>query len=153
MDTSDTSFLHEPAIGHGRIVFVYADDLWTARANGSDVRRLTAHPGPESSPAISPDGKVVAFTASYDGNPDVYVVPIDGGEPTRLTWHPGADSVVGFSPEGQVLFRSNRSVSSNRYTQFFAVSPKGRGAHPPARPQRLIARPARPTASTWPIRP
>jgi hypothetical protein len=26
VDTSDTSFLHEPAIGSGRIVFVYADD-------------------------------------------------------------------------------------------------------------------------------
>src|SRR5436309_1932194 len=30
-DTRDTSFLHEPAIGPERIVFVYADDLWTAR--------------------------------------------------------------------------------------------------------------------------
>jgi tricorn protease len=125
VDTSDTSFLHEPAIGSGRIVFVYADDLWTARVDGSDVRRLTSHSGPESSPTISPDGRLVAFTATYDGNPDVYVVPIEGGEPTRLTWHPGPDSVVGFSPEGQVLFRSPRSVFSNRYTQFFAVSPKG----------------------------
>jgi len=130
VDTSDTSFLHEPAIGSGRIVFVYADDLWTARVDGSDVRRLTSHPGPESSPALSPDGRLVAFTATYDGNPDVYVVPIEGGEPTRLTWHPGPDSVVGFSPEGQVLFRSPRSVFSNRYTQFFAVSPQGGSPNP-----------------------
>src|SRR3954447_18252790 len=92
VDTSDTSFLHEPAIGPDRIAFVYADDLWTARLDGSDVRRRTSHPGPESSPAISPDGKLVAFTATYDGsNPDVYFVPIEGGEPTRLTWHPGPD--------------------------------------------------------------
>ncbi len=125
VDTTDTAFLHEPAVGGGRVVFVYADDLWTARVDGSDVRRLTAHPGPESSPYLSPDGKLVAFSATYDGNPDVYVVPIEGGEPTRLTWHPGPDAAVGFSPEGQVLFRSPRSVSSNRYNQFFAVSPKG----------------------------
>ena len=125
VDTSDTSFLHEPAIGGGRIAFVYADDLWTARVDGSDVRRLTSHPGPESSPYISPDGKLVAFTASYDGNPDAYVVPIEGGEPTRLTWHPGPDAGVGFAPDGSVLFRSPRSVFSNRYTQFFGVSPKG----------------------------
>jgi tricorn protease len=125
VDTTDTSFLHEPAIGGGRIAFVYADDLWTARVDGSDVRRLTSHPGPESSPYISPDGKLVAFTGTYDGNPDVYVVPIEGGEPTRLTWHPGPDAAVGFTPEGQVLFRSPRSVFSNRYTQFFSVSPRG----------------------------
>ena len=125
VDTSDTSFLHEPAIGGGRIVFVYADDLWTARVDGSDVRRLTSHPGPESSPYLSPDGKLVAFTASYDGNPDVYVVPSEGGEPRRITWHPGPDSVVGFTPEGSVLFRSPRSVFSGRYTQFFASSPDG----------------------------
>ena len=125
VDTADTSFLHEPAIGKDRIVFVYADDLWTARVDGSDVRRLTSHVGPESSPYISPDGTLVAFTATYDGNPDVYVVPIAGGEPRRLTWHPGADSVVGFAPDGAVLFRSARSVFSNRYTQFFTVPTKG----------------------------
>jgi tricorn protease len=131
VDTSDTSFLHEPAIGPDRIAFVYADDLWTARLDGSDVRRLTSHPGPESSPAISPDGKLVAFTATYDGsNPDVYVVPIEGGEPTRLTWHPGPDVVLGFAPDGSVLFRSPRSVSSNRYSQFFAVSPRGGAPRP-----------------------
>ena len=125
LDTSDTSFLHEPAVGGGRIVFAYADDLWTARLDGQDVRRLTSHPGPESGPYISPDGRLVAFTATYDGNPDAYVVPIEGGEPIRLTWHPGPDSVVGFMPEGQVLFRSPRSVFSNRYSQFFQVGPKG----------------------------
>src|SRR5580698_7604904 len=76
LDTRDTAFLHEPAITSGRIVFVYADDLWTARPDGTEVRRLTAHPGPESSPYISPDGTLVAFNATYDGNADVYVVPI-----------------------------------------------------------------------------
>ena len=118
-------FLHEPAIGGGRIAFVYADDLWTAKEDGTDVRRLTAHAGPESSPYLSPDGKTVAFTASYDGNPDVYAVPIEGGEPTRLTWHPGPDGVCGFRPDGAVLFRSPRSVFTRRFTQFFAVNPKG----------------------------
>ena len=67
----------------------------------------------------------MAFTASYDGNPDVYVVPIAGGEPTRLTWHPGNDAVCGFRPDGAVLFRSPRSVFSNRYTQFFTVGTRG----------------------------
>jgi len=125
VDTADTSFLHEPAIGGGRIVFVYADDLWTARADGSDIRRLTAHPGPESSPYISPDGKLVAFTAAYDGNPDVYVLPIGGGEPTRLTWHPEVDSACGFRPDGAILFRSGMASLTLRFEQFYTVGPKG----------------------------
>jgi tricorn protease len=129
-DTSDTSFLHEPTIGGGRIVFVYADDLWTAKDDGSDVRRLTSHPGAESSPYLSPDGKLVAFTASYDGNLDVYVVPVEGGEPTRLTWHPGPDFVCGFRPDGSVLFRSGRTVSTRRFEQFFTISPKGGAPEP-----------------------
>lgn len=120
-----TRFLHEPALSHDRIVFVYADDLWTARPDGSDVKRLTAHPGPETSPAISPDGSSVAFTGTYDGNPDVYVIPIQGGEPVRLTWHPGADVVCGFTPDGKVLFRSQRGVFTGRYNQLFTVDPKG----------------------------
>jgi tricorn protease len=33
---------------------------------------------------------MVAFSADYAGNTDVYVVPVSGGEPQRLTWHPGA---------------------------------------------------------------
>ena len=144
VDTSDTSFLHEPAIGAGRIVFVYADDLWTARVDGSEVRRLTAHPGPESSPYLSPDGKLVAFNASYDGNPDVYVVPIGGGEPTRLTWHPGPDAVVGFKPDGQVLFRSPSVGLLEPLHPVLRREPQGRVAdaasHPQRIPGRLLAR-------------
>jgi tricorn protease len=125
VDTQDTSFLHEPAITADRIVFVYADDLWTAKPDGADARRLTAHPGPESDPYISPDGTLIAFTGTYDGNRDVYIMPINGGEPKRLTWHPGPDEVCGFSPSGNVLFRSPRSVFTNRYTQFFTLGPTG----------------------------
>ena len=125
VDTHDTRFLHEPAVGKDRLVFVYADDLWTSRLDGSEVRRLTAHPGPESSPFLSPDGELVAFTGTYDGNADVYVIPIGGGEPTRLTWHPGDDVVQGFTPEGAVLFSSQRQVFTNRFAQFFTIGTKG----------------------------
>jgi len=125
LDTRDTRFLHDPAISADRIVFAYADDLWTAKHDGSDVRRLTSHPGAESGPYISPDGKLVAFTGAYDGNVDAFVVPIEGGEPTRLTWHPGQDVVRGFTPEGAVLFASQRSVFTQRWAQFFTVGTKG----------------------------
>ena len=130
VDTRDTAFLHDPAIGGGRLVFVYADDLWTARPDGGDVRRLTAHPGSETNPHVSPDGKLVAFTGAYDGNVDVYIVPIEGGEPTRLTWYPGPDTVRGFTADGRVLFSSDRSVFTRRFEQFFTVAVTGGAAAP-----------------------
>jgi tricorn protease len=68
------------------------------RAHGGVAARLTSHDGLEQLPKISPDGRTVAFTAEYDGNTDVYTVPIAGGEPTRLTWHPGVDQVAEWYP-------------------------------------------------------
>jgi tricorn protease len=126
VNVRDTRFLHQPATSGTHIAFVYADDLWVARLDGSDVRRLTTDDGAESSPAFSPDGATIAFSGQYDGNTDVYTVPAAGGVPTRLTWHPGPDIVQGFTPDGRkVLFTSGRSVFTNRYTQLFTVSLAG----------------------------
>jgi tricorn protease len=126
VNVKDTRLLHQPATSGTHVAFVYADDLWVARVDGSDVRRLTTDDGIESSPAFSPDGRVIAFTAQYDGNRDAYVVPIEGGVPRRLTWHPGADEVQGFTPDGtRVLFTSGRSVFTGRYTQLFTVPVEG----------------------------
>src|SRR5262245_60002722 len=85
VNVKDTRLLHQPATNGTHVAFVYADDLWVARLDGSDVRRLTTDDGLESDPAFSPDGKTIAFTAQYEGNRDVYVVPIEGGVPRRLT--------------------------------------------------------------------
>ena len=109
LDTADARFLSTPAITEGKIAFAYADDIWVADADGRHPRRVTSHPGEEQHPYFSPDGKHIAFTASYDGNVDVYVIPTEGGEPKRLTWHPGDDIVRGFTPEGKVLFSSPRA--------------------------------------------
>jgi tricorn protease len=126
VNVKDTRFLRQPATSGTHVAFVYADDLWVARLDGSDVRRLTTDDGLESNPAFSPDGATIAFSAQYDGNTDVYTVPAAGGAPTRLTWHPGPDLVQGFTPDGRkVLFTSPRSVFTTRYSQLFTVSLDG----------------------------
>jgi len=91
------------------VVFVAEDDLWLAPVAGGSARRLTTHPGVETFPRFSPDGRWIAFTGHYDGNADVFVVSAQGGEPRRLTWHPSPDVVRGWSPDGKrILFISPR---------------------------------------------
>ena len=121
-DPTDTRLLGQPAVSAKNIAFVYADDLWVADLDGKNPRRLTSDTGLEASPVFSPDGSVIAFSGQYDGNTDVYTIPVAGGTPTRLTWHPGPDTARGFTPDGKaVLFSSPRNVYSNRHQQLFTV--------------------------------
>ena len=109
VDIADTRFLSSPAISKDHIAFAYAGDLWVADVDGKNVRRLTSDDGIEYGPVFSPDGKRITFSAQYDGNRDVYVVPVEGGIPKRLTWHPDYDNTRGFTPDGSaVLFVSPR---------------------------------------------
>ena len=88
--------------------------------------RLSSPLGEETFPRFSPDGTRIAYSAAYDGNTDVYVVPVAGGEPVRLTYHPMADRVVGWTPDGKrVLFVSGRESGRQRYSQFFTVGLDG----------------------------
>ncbi|MFC0604949.1 S41 family peptidase [Winogradskyella pulchriflava] len=120
-----TQLLRQPTLHGDDVVFVYANDLWKASVNGGTAIRLTSDDGYESNPHFSNDGKMIAFTAQYDGNVDVFVMPAEGGEPKRLTYHPGGDYVQGWTPDGEVLFRSSREAQPTMTNKFFTVSTKG----------------------------
>jgi len=125
-DPADTRLLSQPALSATRVAFAYAGDIFSAKVDGTDVRRLTSADGDESSPAFSPDGQWLAFTGNYDGNSDAYVVAATGGAPRRLTWHPSADVVQGFTPDGRsVLFTSGRSSWTGALTQLYTVPVEG----------------------------
>ena len=105
----ETRLLRQADISADHITFAYAGDLWLADRDGKNSRRLTTFQGEEGLAKFSPDGKTIAFSASYDGNTDVFMISIEGGEPKRLTWHPQGDWVKGWTPDGKhVLFASGR---------------------------------------------
>ena len=120
-----TQLLRQPTLHNDDVVFVYANDLWKASVSGGNAIRLTSDEGYESSPHFSKDGKMIAFTAQYDGNVDVFVIPSQGGEPKRLTYHPGGDFVQGWTPDGKILFRSGRESQPTMTSKFFTISLDG----------------------------
>jgi tricorn protease len=122
----ETHLMRYPDISKDSVVFSYAGDLWISPRAGGSARRLTAHPGDEIFPKFSPDGKWIAFTGEYDGNPDVYVISASGGEPKRLTFHPANDLVLGWTPDGKkILFRSDSHSASPRFAQLYLVPVEG----------------------------
>lgn len=96
-------YFRYPALHGDTLVFTAEGDLWKASVAGGQAQRLTTHPGMESHAAISPDGQWIAFTATYEGPAEAYVMPFSGGVPKRLTWYGGRAEVAGWSPQGEVL--------------------------------------------------
>ncbi|GAB5553188.1 MAG: S41 family peptidase [Saprospiraceae bacterium] len=118
-----TQLLRQPSLSATEIVFVYADDLWLVAKDGGQARRLTTDVGTESNPHFSPNGKMIAFTAQYDGNRDVYVMPTAGGTPRRMTWHPGTDAVQGWTPDGKaIVFRSGRTSRPTLTNRLYQIA-------------------------------
>jgi len=124
--SAETLLLKDPAISDKNIAFTYAGDIWVADKDGKNARRLTTRQAPEARPRFSPDGKSIAFSATYDGNTDIYTIPVAGGQPTRLTYHPGADQIAGWAPDGKnILFMSRREMTSGRSAQAWQISVDG----------------------------
>jgi len=113
-DSSKPLLIRHPTVSRDKIAFCYAGDIWAVSRDGGDAQRLTAGVGSKCDPYFSPDGKWIAFTADYYGNPDVFVIPTTGGQPRRLTSHPSFDAAAGWSPDSKsVLFVSGRTSSTD----------------------------------------
>ena len=67
------------------------------------VYRWMSFSGRDSSPAISPDGRTVAFSSNRDGQPRIWLKQVTGEAEAPLTT--GPDDLPRFSPDGtQILF-------------------------------------------------
>ncbi|MBL8515313.1 MAG: PD40 domain-containing protein [Betaproteobacteria bacterium] len=106
---ASAQYFRMPSISGDTIAFVAEGDIWRVSTNGGAAQRITTHPDAESFPALSPDGKWLAFTGRYEGASEVYVMPLAGGAPKRLTWDGGnAARVQGWTPEGEILYSTTR---------------------------------------------
>ena len=104
-------------------------DIWYQAAPAGDPRRLTKNPAEDTSPNVSPDGKLVAFRSERDGG-GVYLIGADGnGE--RLLVSGGRNPA--FSPDGKAVAYWQGSEDAPRSGELY-LYPLDDGL-----PQRLVS--------------
>lgn len=121
----DARMMQMPAVSATQIAFVYAGDIWIVPKEGGTALRLSSPRGTEQFPRFSPDGSRLAFSGNYEGNVDLYVMPVTGGEPRRVTHHGAADRLLGWTPDGRLLFQSEMTAFTSRVGQLYTVSSQG----------------------------
>lgn len=138
LNAQEARLLRFPAIYGKQVVFTYAGDLYTVASTGGTARKLTNDEGFECFSHFSPDGKLLAFTAQYDGNTEVYTMPSAGGTPTRLTYTAtlGRDDIsdrmgpnniiMAWTPDGKnIIYRSRKQTFNDFKGQLFSVPVTG----------------------------
>ncbi len=123
---SQRSFYTRPDVHGDQVVFTCEGDLWLGNLKTGEAKRLTSDPGVETGAHFSPDGTQIAFTASYEGPVDVYVMPVTGDAPRRVTFSPGSVSVLGWTPDGKnIIYRSLKGVAVGSSRSLFEVPAAG----------------------------
>ena len=84
-----------------------AYDIFTAKFDGGNLKRLTDSAGYDAEATVSPNGKKIVFTSMRDGDLDIYTMDADGKNVRRLTNELGYDGGAFFSPDNrQIIYRA-----------------------------------------------
>jgi len=86
--------------------------IWRINTDGSGLIQMTNGAKGESSPAWSPDGRLIAFTAERGAgtgegaaqSTQIFVIPNAGGEAEQLTSHETSVSDIAWSPKGDAIY-------------------------------------------------
>ena len=105
-------------------------ELLIADVASGSIRELVAAPGSWSRPAVSPDGRTVAFTGYPHSNrthsvADLYVIPLAGGEMTKISGNYDRDPMnLRWTPDSTGVYFDAEDHGS-RNIEFASVSGGG----------------------------
>jgi TolB protein len=104
---ADTACPPRPDPSKGYVWGLDPYDIYAAKPDGSELRRLTSYGVYTAEGTLSPDGTTIVFTSLKDGDLDIYTMRVDGSNVRRLTSTPGYDGGPFFSPDGkQIVYRA-----------------------------------------------
>lgn len=91
-------------------------DLFVLDITTGDQKVISRKPGLNSGASWSPNGKEIALTMSYEGDPDIYLMNANGENVRKATAHPALDVEPTWSPDGQkIIFSSGRAPLAHLY--------------------------------------
>jgi TolB protein len=100
-------------------------EIYIADYDGANVKQLTNDRAISVAPALSPDGRVLAYTGYQSGYADIYTVDLASGARKRIVKFPGTNSGAAFSPDGG---RIACTLSKDGNPELYVVSASGGGA-------------------------
>ena len=96
----------------------------------AELRRLTDFVGMEEFPALSPDGKSVAFTADVSGRRQIWVRLLAGGTPLQVTQDNADHQYPRWSPDSSWLIYFSSSQEPDGEGKIWQISALGGPARP-----------------------
>ncbi len=116
-----------PDYSHGYAWPIYSSyDIYTAKRDGSDLKRLTDSPGYDAEATITRDGKHIVFTSMRDGDLDIYSMDADGKNVKRLTHELGYDGGPFWSADGKkIVYRSQKPRDDKEAEAYKALLKQG----------------------------
>lgn len=124
---SDVGAAFDPVVSRDGSTIVFAStqhretsDIYLKRFGQNVVTQLTDDESDDAMPAISPDGKRIAFASNRDGYWNIYVMPATGGRPVQITSDRAHCVHPSWSPDGRQLVYTRLGRVSGRWELWVA---------------------------------
>ena len=102
---AEFGYFRFPAIYNNFLVFVSEGDVWKYDLKGdAPAYRLTDGFSGITKPAISPDGKYLAYNSNEEGAQEIFLMPLLGGVSKRISFVGYRSEIISFSDDSRFIY-------------------------------------------------